>query len=192
MSRKNQSMTLTEDRQSIIQYRMAHPSKTASEIGKELGLTKDAVQKVLKRSGLGPKQAERPTVRVPKTFSLKGDALIVGDAHSYTVSYKLVEEAVKRAKAAGVNQVILAGDAFCFDRYSKYPSISGDSPLTKELAAARAIITDLMDVGEVIKWIRSCQSISPSRSSGWFPRFCATVGTQQRWCRRSPSGWLRQ
>lgn len=60
-------------------------------------------------------------VNFGQPLSLIGDAIIAGDVHVPTTNYEFAKRIIRVAKFWGIKILILAGDIYNFDLFSKYP-----------------------------------------------------------------------
>lgn len=112
-----------------------------SEIGKEVGYTKDRCQKVAKRAetiNVEPIEMYRAPV-LPEELTISGDVIITSDIHTSATLKEVVEKVAVFAKRWGIKKIAVAGDVFNFDQFGKYPLWYKVTAMQDEIMSARSI-----------------------------------------------------
>lgn len=80
-----------------------------------------------------------------RPWSLKGDFIIVGDVHVPYTDYGFASLVGAAARAAGIRRLIIAGDFFNMDSFSRYDQIIQQPTWAQEREAAKSLILQWLD-----------------------------------------------
>lgn len=84
-----------------------------------------------------------------KPLSIIGNAIVAGDIHVPTTNFEFAKRIRSVAKFWGIKTLIIAGDTYNFDLFSKYPKISSTISWAQEREAGKLLFkmfTDWFDV----------------------------------------------
>jgi len=77
---------------------------------------------------------------------LQGDAIIVGDVHAPATDWGFAQNVVRVAQKRKITRLIIAGDFFNGDAWSKYPHIMTPPTWAQERDAGRLLLMDWLEV----------------------------------------------
>jgi hypothetical protein len=138
-------------------YRLHYSAgMTYAEIAKKVGQTVNWVVGRVYRYRTQYSQAETPrefqVVDLGQPLTLEGDWMIVGDVHVPTIDYGLARLMVQVAKKHLTHpRLLIAGDYFSQDQFSKYePAIAGPSWKQEQAAGKKLMDGWLEDFDEIV------------------------------------------
>jgi hypothetical protein len=109
------------------------------EIARITGLTKGVVQAVIEKRHY-PKEFQ--VINLGSPIEVIGDAMIVGDVHVPATDWDFACLVARVAEHRQVGQLIIAGDFFNMDWYSRFPHISNVPTWAMERDAGKRLLDD--------------------------------------------------
>jgi len=119
------------------------------EIAIQRGLTDEAVRSACRRYKADEPKEFDPTP-LPPPLHLQGDYIIVGDVHVPYTNWQFAELVGKVADKTGIRRLVIGGDMFSMDQWSKYQHAVSPASWAQERDAARILIHDWLETFEAI------------------------------------------
>lgn len=94
-------------------------------------------------------------VQIGKPWELTGDWMIIGDVHVPTTDYdfSVLPAAIAKKHLKGKRRLLIAGDLFNMDEFSKYDKLERTVPWHQERDAARQLFHEWMEVFDEIYFL---------------------------------------
>jgi Calcineurin-like phosphoesterase len=105
----------------------------------------DAIKGLIRTARIKGTPAEFDAIHLPTPLELAGDFLIVGDVHVPATDWNFAQLVGRVAEHTGINRLIIAGDFFNFDLWSRYDHVIAPPTWKQERDAARVLIGDWLE-----------------------------------------------
>lgn len=131
---------------------------SASEIAKQIGISKDSAQKIIRRYSEyvdldSPSRAEK--VALPSPLISENDSrIIVADVHVPAVDWELAELILETGRKLKIRELDLVGDLFCQDMFSRHPKIVLGPSFRDERGEAKRIMAYWMQHFTSVRFCR--------------------------------------
>lgn len=116
---------------------MAASGYTHKQIGSIYNISKATVAGAIRHYRVTNPESKLFDIEFGEPLSLVGDAIVAGDIHVPTTNYDFAKRIIDVAKFWEIKILILAGDIYNFDLFSKYPRQTVAISWTKERDAGR-------------------------------------------------------
>jgi hypothetical protein len=130
-------------------YALHGAGYTFEELGKKYGMTQDAVKGLIRtaRLSIDPK---KDVVHLGSPLELAGNFLIVGDVHVPATDWAFASLVGRVADKTGIRRLVIGGDFFNQDLWSRYPQVVTQPTWREERDAARVLLHDWLEVFDEI------------------------------------------
>lgn len=122
------------------------------QIAQQYNVSDEAVRSAIRRLGDSvtiPQEFQRIELGAP--LELIGDALIVGDVHVPATDWHFAELVARIAEKRSIGRLIVAGDYFNHDLYSRFPHIVAPPTWAEERKAGKRLLDDwLVTFDEIV------------------------------------------
>ena len=131
---------------------------SASEIAKQIGISKDSAQKIIRRYSEyvdvdSPSRAEK--ISLPSPLISENDSrIIVADVHVPAVDWELAELILETGRNLKIRELDLVGDLFCQDMFSRHPKIVLGPSFRDERGEAKRIMAYWMQHFTSVRFCR--------------------------------------
>jgi len=117
--------------------------KSYHEMALQFGVTAEAIRSVCRRTKI-PKEFD-PTP-LPDPLHLHGDFIVVGDVHVPYTNWEFAKLVGRVAEKTGIRRLVIGGDFFNLDSFSRYQHACSPATWAQERDAARVLIADWLEV----------------------------------------------
>jgi hypothetical protein len=140
-----------------------------SEIAKQYITTRDHVKDMLREYHNGGQPPEFDVIHLGTPLELIGDALIVGDVHVPSTDYEFASLVGRVAEKRGIQRLIIGGDFFNHDCYSRFPHIAMPPTWKEERDAGRKMLQDwLITFDEIVILMGNHDRLKQKAAAGEF------------------------
>jgi transposase len=116
-----------------------------SQIGKMYGMTLDAAKGMIYHHQRKGTPREFQVIDLGAPLEIVGDAVIVGDVHVPATNWDFAHLVSRIGEKLGITTLIIAGDYFNMDHYSRFPHITNPPTWAQERDAGRLLLDDWME-----------------------------------------------
>lgn len=118
---------------------MAASGYTHKQIGSIYNISEATVAGAIRHYRVTNHESKLFEVDFGEPLSLEGNAIVAGDIHVPTTNFEFAKRIISVAKYYGIKILILAGDIYNFDLFSKYPRQTVMTTWAQERDAGRAL-----------------------------------------------------
>jgi predicted phosphodiesterase len=123
-----------------------------AQIGEMVKKTADAVRAIIRKypdADTTPREFQRIELGAP--LELVGDAIVVGDVHVPATDWDFAGLVARVAERMSINRLVVAGDFFNHDLYSRFPHIVSPPTWAEERQAGKRLLEDwLVTFDEIV------------------------------------------
>jgi hypothetical protein len=116
-----------------------------SQIGKMHGMTMYAAKGLIRHHNLKGTPKEFQVIDLGKPLELCGDAVIVGNVHCPATNFDFAHLVSRIGEKLGITTLIIAGDFFSLDVYSRFPHIVNPPTWAQERDAGKVLLDDWLE-----------------------------------------------
>lgn len=148
-------------------HKLAKMNVSQREIARSQNLTKGQVQHILDYEN--PIPDEFCVINLPQPLDLTGDFMVVGDVHVPATDWNFASRVQRVAERNGIGSLLVGGDYWSMDVYSKFPHITTPPTFEQEYEAAQRLLQDwLMTFDHVYFLMGNHERMMQKANSGHF------------------------